>query len=205
MKLWVNAVIFLFSSLCYGQEWHFTAFLDDKEIGYHHFTASRQGDLIALKSEARFNVKFLFINAYSYAHNSDETWQNDCLRAIQASTDDNGEHYEVKGRVQGGQFILQTRQNTMTLPACIMTFAYWNPQFLTQNKLLNVQDGAYLDVEIKPTGQEMIMVRGKTVPANRYQLTAKDIDIQLWYSADGDWLQLESITEGGYKLSYRLL
>ena len=77
--------------------------------------------------------------------------------------------------------------------------------FLKQNKLLNVQDGKYLDVEIKATGQEMIMVRGATVPANRYQLTAKDLNIQLWYSADGDWLQLESLTEGGYKLSYRLL
>ena len=67
-----------------------------------------------------------------------------------------------------------------------------------------MQDGNYLKVSIKPLADETIMVHGKSVAAKRYQLTAEKIDIQLWYSATGEWLQLESLTEGGYKLSYRL-
>ena len=198
-------LLFIQNQLAHAQEWHFTAFLDDEEIGYHHFTAAAQGNGITLKSEAEFNVKFLFINAYSYVHNSDETWQGNCLQTITSTTDDNGKQFSVSGSVQGEQFIIKNNEGSQQLPTCIMTFAYWNPDFLSQKKLLNVQDGNYLEVEIKPTGQEMIMARGTTVPANRYQLTAKDLNIQLWYSTDGDWLQLESLTKGGYKLSYRLL
>ena len=58
--------------------WNFRAFLDDGEIGYHHFTLSQRGEDRTLNSEARFKVKLWFINAYHYNHNATEHWHGNC-------------------------------------------------------------------------------------------------------------------------------
>jgi hypothetical protein len=47
-------------------------------------------------------------------------------------------------------------------------------------------------------------VRGVTQAARQYRLTGSQLSIDLWYSSAGDWLALESITEGGRHLRYVL-
>ena len=49
-----------------------------------------------------------------------------------------------------------------------MTFAYWNPDFLSQRQLLNQQTGEYVDVEVEQLGTESLEVRGEAVIATRF-------------------------------------
>jgi len=85
-----------------------------------------------------------------------------------------------------------------------MTFAYWNPEFLDQTRLLNPQTGEFVDVSIEELGGDVLQVRGVEVPATRFKLTAKQIDLTLWYSADDEWLALESVAKGGRTIRYEL-
>ena len=85
-----------------------------------------------------------------------------------------------------------------------MTFAYWNPNFLDQPRLLNPQTGEFVDVTVEQLGNEMLEVRGQTVDATRFKLTANEIDLTLWYSQDDEWLALESIAKGGHIIRYEL-
>ena len=85
-----------------------------------------------------------------------------------------------------------------------MTFAYWDPEFLAEERLLNTQTGEYVEVEAELVGEDLITVRGEAVPANRYRLTADGLDIELWYSQSEDWLRLESAVGGGRRLRYEL-
>jgi hypothetical protein len=186
------------------QEWHFTALLDGKKIGHHRFVLTRAGDGQELRSEAQFDVKFLFFNAYRYVHESSERWQDNCLRSISARTDDNGKPFAVRGAASDGRFLLRGAGRPEALPACVMTFAYWNPAMLKQARLLNAQNGDYLDVDVTPLGPEPVRVRGTPVPAQRYALRAKGIAIDLWYSLTHDWLALESITADGHRLRYEI-
>jgi hypothetical protein len=50
----------------------------------------------------------------------------------------------------------------------------------------------------------MLEVRGQTVDATRFKLTANEIDLTLWYSQDDEWLALESIAKGGHIIRYEL-
>jgi hypothetical protein len=83
-----------------------------------------------------------------------------------------------------------------------MTFAYWNPDLLGQSRLLNVQTGEYLDVQVRALGEETITVRGGAQRAQRYVLETRDFRIDLWYSPSKEWLALESRTDGGRKIRY---
>lgn len=197
-------VIALHSGLASAKEWPFTAYLDGKEIGQHQFAITETDNGTKLTSEANFNVKILFINAYKYQHKATEIWQENCLNSLEARTEENRDISIVKGSLQGNSFDVEGPKGNLELPTCAMTFAYWNPKMLSQKKLLNPQTGEWLDVKIKDMGKETIQVRGQDVSAARYRLTATKMKIDLWYSADKEWLALESTTPEGYLISYKL-
>ena len=187
-----------------ADSWNFKVYLDDKPVGFHNFTIDGDAKEKRLRSEAHFDVDVFIFNAYSYRHESNERWNGGCLTEINASTNDNGDKLSVHGKAAQANFHLTSNNIQSELPACVMTFAYWNPEMLGQKRLLNPQDGKYLDVEIKPIGQDAIKVRGENISAAHYRLKAEKFLIDLWYSADRRWLALDSTLENGRLLHYRI-
>jgi hypothetical protein len=185
--------------------WRFRVFLDDREIGYHNFQVERSGETRRLHSEANFEYRLMFVRLFHYAHQNTETWVGDCLQSIESRTDSNGQPYRVDGRLEAGGFQVDSSAGEAALPECVMSFAYWNPAFLEQSRLLNTQDGEFLDVEISPPVAESLRVRGEEQPAWRYRLEAGELRLDLWYSTNSEWLALESEVRGGRKLRYELL
>jgi len=180
-----------------SREWRFEVFLDDKPIGFHTFRLSDSGATRELRGEARFSVKLLGFTIYDYAHRNLELWRHDCLQHIDASTDDNGEDFHVRGAIEGEQLVLENSTGNSILPGCVMTFAYWNPAILSQQRLLNAQTGEYLDVSIQQLDEKPLQLQGRAVPALHYRIRTGESDIELWYSSDGDWLALSTATSGG--------
>jgi hypothetical protein len=189
-----------------GQTKHydFRVFLDDKDIGHHRFSVSSVDARTHVTSEARFDVKFLFMTVYEYLHSNSEVWEQDCLRTIRATTDDNGETLSVAGQYRDDHLLLETPVGQQKLEGCIRTFAYWDPDLLTSGRLLNPQTGEIVPVSIEPLGESTVDVRGERVPARRLRLNNHEFAIDLWYSADEEWLALESTTENGRRLRYLL-
>lgn len=186
-------------------EWQFQVLLDNEAIGFHRFEVDDEDEIRRVRSEASFNVKVLFFTAYRYRHQYIETWQNNCLLSINAQTDDNGEKLKVHGAVQADGFALEDADLERRLPACIMSYAYWNPAILSAGRLLNSQTGRFDSVVTEYIGQDSILIDGQQVTASRYRIQAKDAKpITVWYSADSYlWLALESLTEGDRVLRYQ--
>jgi hypothetical protein len=86
-----------------------------------------------------------------------------------------------------------------------MSFAYWNPVFLQEDRLINVQNGEVLDIEVSEPELVELEVRGVMQPAYRYELGAGEMKIDLWYSENNEWLALETDARGGRRLRYKLL
>jgi hypothetical protein len=187
------------------RQWRFQVFLDDKEIGYHDFFLAEQGASQVMRTVAEFEYKLLFVKLYDYAHENSEEWQGNCLSRIESSTDDNGKAFAVLGQQQPGSFVVQDNRGEASLPPCVMSFAYWNPGFLKQTQLLNSQNGEYVEVQVSAPETTELEVRGEMRKAMRYHLAAGPLKLQLWYSMDSEWLGLESETESGRILRYKLL
>ena len=181
------------------------ALLDDKKIGTHDFILQELENQRLLQSEANFEYKLLFVKLYDYQHKNTETWLGNCLTGIESSTDANGEPFAVSGALEGEKFVLDSTAGDAELPACSMSFAYWNPAFLQQQRLINVQSGEVLDIEVSQPERVELEVRGVKQPAYRYQLGAGEMKIDLWYSENNEWLALETDARGGRRLRYQLL
>ncbi|MET0660019.1 MAG: DUF6134 family protein [Steroidobacteraceae bacterium] len=188
------------------REWRFNVTLDDKPIGTHRFLMRDSGQRRELTSEARFNVRILFFDAYRYEHSARELWNGDCLERIDARTAENGKRSAVMGELQAGSFRVIRENSIDDIGACVQTFAYWNPLILKADRLLNPQTGEYVPVNVVPLGRESIAGYEQ---ADRYRLVGKDasateLQIELWYSLAGEWLALESRTPDGRRLRYSL-
>jgi hypothetical protein len=186
------------------KKWEFQVFLDDTAIGHHHFVVNDKGAERELTTDARFDVKVLFINAYRYVHDASERWRGNCLASLNARTDDNGKPSAVQADQQGERVSVVSPRGREALDGCVMSFAYWNPEILRQTRLLNSQTGQYEAVTIAAMGEEKITVRGAPVQAKRYRITGPKNPIDLWYSADNSWLALQSTLDGGRRLRYLL-
>lgn len=191
------------------REWSFRVYLDNSEIGSHTFTVTDFGGDREITTEAEFDVKFLFFTAYEYRHKNKERWGDGCLETIESETDANGDLYSLIGSVTDEAFVmskaLDDARDEVTLPGCVTTFAYWDPRFLEEPRLLNTQTGDYVSVVSELIGEDVLTVRGDAIPTYRYRLTGQDLEIELWYSQDDEWLALESVTDGGRRLRYELI
>lgn len=197
------AILFTGVATAEQQTWRFDVALDGKPIGFHTFAISRNGTQEVLTTEARFDVKFLFITAFRYRHNNTEVWDDGCLESIDASTESNGDKLRVNGAAAENGFDLSSDSGSTVLPGCIQTFAYWKPDALKASKLLNSQTGEYENVSIEFEQSEQLQVGGRDLEARRYLLAAESGDIRLWYASDDDtWLALEAPAKGGRTISY---
>lgn len=200
------AVMLIFCNLAFAKEWAFDVYLDKNKMGTHTFTLNEQNQML---SRAKFKVKVLFIEAYNYDHTSKEQWRDDCLTEIEANTKENKVTTKVSGKLSGEQFEIANGVQSQTLPACVMTFAYWNPKTLTQSKLLNPQNAEYLNTNIKLLGTEAIDVKGNKTETLHYLLQGLSegkikLNIDLWYDQNKNWVALQSTTPEGYKVIYKL-
>ncbi|MDJ0881574.1 MAG: DUF6134 family protein [Gammaproteobacteria bacterium] len=184
------------------KNWRFKVFLDDKEIGTHEVRVVPYEDLKQVTVDANFKVKFLFITAYQYQHHTEEVWQGSCLKYINAKTDDNGDDLFIRKVSNGNDFVVETHSGRQNLGDCVRTFAYWDPELLRADKLLNTQTGEYESVQIIDLGKNQIEINEKMVESLHYRLKAGEKVVDLWYTPDMNWLALKSTTEDGYLISY---
>lgn len=183
----------------------FKAFLDDKPIGEHRFTVVTEGATRKVASEADFTVKFMGFNAFHYHHHADEQWSGECLAGLQSTTDDDGKPASVKLVKTGDAYEIATNAGKRSEPGCLMTYAYWNPAMREQKRLLNPQTGKVDAVSVTRLASGNIPVGGKDVAATDWRITGGESPIDVWVSASGDWVGLDSLVSNGkHRLTYRL-
>jgi len=188
----------------HANEWNFSVFLDDKPIGEHRFSVAGPDNARKVVSEASFSVKLLGLTVYRYRHRAVENWRGDCLSELTATTDDDGKPSRVRAEAEGDSLAVVTDAGTQALKGCVMSFAYWNPAIQRQARLLNAQTGRSESVQVRGAGGGALEVRGRRVAAMRWRIEGPAQPIDVWYSAEGEWLGLDSTVDGGRKLSYRL-
>jgi len=187
-----------------SSRWEFSVYIDQKKVGKHVFEVTERDGTKMIESRADFQYKVLFIPVYRYQHRNAERWVDDCLVELAAQTNANGERFEVRGERIGNRFRVDRGDEQVRLPGCVMTFAYWNPRFMRESRLLNPQTGEYVEVNVERLAPEPLEVHGETVATKRFRLTAYQLNLTLWYSDDDRWLALESVVEGGHIIRYEL-
>ncbi|MCW9046525.1 MAG: DUF6134 family protein [Gammaproteobacteria bacterium] len=191
------------------KNWQFIAYLDNSKIGYHNFEVNISDSKTTVKTQAEFDVTFMFISVFKYVHSNFEVWNNGCLVKLNSITNNDGEDLFVNLLNSDGLTHIETTSKKLSKPDCVRSFAYWDEELIKSKVLMNTQSGELLDVTHTLVGTEKILINDKLVDTKRYQLQGKDeqgidIDISLWYNKNNHWVALESKLENDRILRYQL-
>lgn len=206
-----------------AQSWDFEVRLDGKPIGSHRFVVDGPADARTVSSNARFDVRLLGITVFRYRHEARELWRGDCLREIRSTTDDDGKPVQVDRRLETATAApaSATTATTAGAAACLMSYAYWHPALIQQQRLLNPQTGDVDEISVDRLPDASLTVGGRDVDASRWRITAVAPSkpdavasgkapparqvLTLWRDrADGRWIGLDAQVKGGRVLTYRL-
>jgi hypothetical protein len=189
-----------------GDTLRFQVLLDEKPIGTHEFRIAGDRDRRTVETRARFNVRVLFVPVFRYSHDNTEVWADGCVQRLESETDSNGRPFRVSlDRGEDGYRIATLEGSSEDTASCISTFAYWDPAFLQQTRLLNSQTGELIEVEVEPLGVVDLDWPGVEVPVEGFRIVAESdgVDIRVYYSEAGRrWVALESRLESGRLMRY---
>ncbi|WP_340119518.1 DUF6134 family protein [Pelagibius sp. 7325] len=170
---------------------------DGSSIGGHHVVFRRAGERLEVDIDIDIAVNLAFIPLFAYSHRNREVWQDGRLLSLESETDDDGQRYTVSARAEGGVLRVTGSGGDFQAPADTLPTSYWNPRTVEQTRLLDSQHGRLLAVESRLLGEERLD-GGKT--ARRYRLSG-DLDLDLWYAATGEWVNI-AFTARGATVSY---
>ena len=183
----------------------FDVWLDDRSIGEHTVDVEENGTQVSVRTEARFDVKLLFVNVFKYRHEAEEVWNGDCVASFESRTRSNGKRYEVAAQTLSAAVdavpvvrlmrAAGTDRAETELQTCLGTYAYWDLARLDRAELMNTQTGSFDPAELISLGRAPLP-RQPGRMAQKYVLRTEDAEIGLWYGDDGAWLALQTETQG---------
>lgn len=173
-------------------------------IGTHEIRFTRDGDTLRVAVDIDLAVSFGPITVFRYMHRNRETWREGKLVALESETNDDGKRYTVSAKAtENGLRVTSSANGTFIAPEDIIPTSYWNPATLRQTRLLDTQKGRIIDVSIEETGAYEAAIAGRSVPVREYRMTG-DLKLRLWYSGDGEWLNV-MFGARGEEVGYRVV
>lgn len=173
----------------------FSVYRDGAPLGRHELRFRREGPDLHVEIEIELEVKLAFLTLFRYSHRNHEVWRDGRLVSLETRTDDDGTPYRVSGRATERGFEVEGSNGRLVLPASIVPTSYWNPATLDQSVLLDTQKGGLRQVAVRALGLETLTAGGRGVPARRYRMTG-DLELDLWYSPEGEWLRIAFEAKG---------
>ena len=174
---------------------NFQVFLNDRKVGSHEFRIVKKNRQIEVDSSLNIEFKAMGFFKVKYTHKANEIWKDGCLQSLVSETQKRGKKINVEAQQSDLGMVVKGSKSTQTLNGCVRTFAYWNPQFLYEDYLLNAENGEYVPVAV--TSSALVNNAGSKV-----SIDGAKVDIQLEYDTSGKWLSLQSELKMGGILRY---
>ena len=180
----------------------------NKVIGSHEITFTENNDVLLVETNIDIKVKVLFLSAYTFTHQSTETWINGNFTKIVAHSDFEDEReYFIKGQDNNDSFSASGMDGKLELDKNILPSNLWNIDVLKQKEIFDTQKGVVRTIEVEDLGYEKIKVNKKNIKCNKFTFNAssnpKDKgpfpEYTLWYDENNELMKFQFKDEGRAK------
>lgn len=158
------------------------------DIGTHVLNFTCEGEDLIVETEVDVEVKVLFVTAYERRAHYREVWRGDRLIAYEAETNDGGDLYATTARIDGNDMVIDGVEKSVRAPLDTVSSHPWNIEVVDRALLFGQRDGRILKVRSEAAGSETLTIGGRPIEARKYVISG-DLERELLYDADGNWLQ----------------
>jgi Family of unknown function (DUF6134) len=181
-------------------EYTFTVLKDGAPVGQHRVAFEREGDRIEIREETAIEVRFATIPLYTFEHEGRQVWEDGRAVRIDATTNDNGEKFDITVRADGDGYIRTVNGRVDRFDESTAVLAFWNKDTLGHHAFFSAVEDKTLDVSFEYVGQEKITVAGKALDVEHYRMSG-DEERELWYDAAGHIAKVE-LWRHGSEIAY---
>lgn len=184
------AAVILLATPCFAAlgddagEYTFTVLRDGEPVGRHRFAFEREGDRIEIQEATEIEVTFAAIPLYTFEHQAHQLWQNGRAVRIDATTDDNGEAFDIKVRDTGDGYVRTVNGRIDRFGDSRVVLAFWNLDTLKHDSFFSVIEDKTLDVSFHDVGAETLTLAGQKLEAQHYRMVG-DEERDLWFDRAG--------------------
>ncbi len=165
------------------------------EIGRHVIGFACAGEDLIVETRVHSEVEVLLMPVFRREARYREVWRGDRLLAFESRFEDNGEVFEVRARASGERMVIDGENGRIEAPASVVSNHPWNAAVVLRPLLFDTRSGRLQQVRVTPAGDATISLGGRAVSARKYRVTG-DLERELWYDRDGNWLQSRLAYQG---------
>lgn len=186
----------------YGDELAFEVRRNGTPVGEHRVTFRRDGDDLHVNAVFAIEIRFLTFTAYRYRYESNSVWRGNCLVALQADVDDDGELSGVRARQEDDGLRISGPEGEVTAPLGLFPTDHWHAGVLLTNRVLNTLTGRLNSVRIEDRGVVEIPFDEGSAPVRHYAYTG-ELNTEVWYDAAGRWVGMRFAGKDGSTIEHR--
>ena len=160
----------------------------DSPLGEHRLSFVERDGALEVLVLIDLEVKVGPFTFFSYSHENREVWQDRQLVSLSSTTDDDGDDYFVRAERTPEGLRVETKNGTEIVPEMLLSTNYWNYDIVKAERLLDSQKGKVREVSSRFLGETDVWVDGEVIPARHYRMSG-DLEIDLWYDADNEWVK----------------
>jgi hypothetical protein len=174
-------------------------------IGSHTLDFTTEDETLTVRIAADVLFTFGPIPLVRYSHRNTEVWRGGRLASLDAQTDKNGRLLHMSAhRTPAGLQVEGSGAAPYIAPEDALPTTYWNPRML-DGPMIGVQDGMLVHPRVTEKPIEPIrLASGAETEARCYSLTG-DLDLDLWYAANRDWMSMRFSVADGSVIMYERL
>ena len=179
-----------------GEELTYHIMWRGKPIGSQKIHVRQDGAEVRISHRSHAKLSFLFIDALSLKHKSDEVWRDNELIELVSVTILNNVKTQLNGRRVGNDFVIESAEGKhIAQPGVATLDSFWLISAIKHDWLIDPRQGVVMSRKKESLGRKEMEVDGKKYDVEGYHVTSEDLRVELWYY--GDFLLVSDVTKDG--------
>ena len=167
----------------------FDIYRNNKHIGKHVFSFTKQEDQLIVKSEINFEIKKLGIVLYKYHVEGTEIYKNGELIKFNSKTNQNGKEKYVNLKLENGELVIDGSSYKGKAPVNYLLGTWWNHGILKAPAQISAVSGRIIEQKVTFLGKETVKFGENTYEALHFNFSSTDkkldkgkkLNTNVWY------------------------
>ncbi len=167
----------------------FDIYRNNKHIGKHVFSFTKQEDQLIVKSEINFEIKKLGIVLYKYHVEGTEIYKNGELIKFNSKTNQNGKEKYVNLKLENGKLVIDGSSYKGKAPVNYLLGTWWNHGILKAPAQISAVSGRIIEQKVTFLGKETVKFGENTYEALHFNFSSTDkkldkgkkLNTNVWY------------------------
>jgi hypothetical protein len=176
----------------------YTVLLNGNPVGRHRVVFLHHDGRTEIEASSDVVVRFAFIPVFRFEHRRREVWENGRPVYVTATTDNDGDKYEITVRSNGDGYIrvVNGRVERFGGPTAILTL--WDQNVVRHDAFISVIDDKVVKASFEYGGRRQLSLSGQAIDTDYYRMIG-DENREVWFDHAGHVAKVK-FWEGGSKI-----